>query len=61
MTYTIEEVSALLGLSRNRAFVAARENRLPVPVIRIGKRMFVVRATLDRLLAGEDQPQASTE
>lgn len=49
-TYTIEEVARLIGLSRNRAFVAARENRLPVPVIRIGKRMFVSRIALDRFL-----------
>jgi excisionase family DNA binding protein len=52
-TYTIDEVAVLLGLSRNRAFVAARENRLPVPVIRVGRRMFVSRAALDRLLSGE--------
>jgi hypothetical protein len=56
-TYTIEEVGQLLGLSRNRAFVAARENRLPVPVIRVGKRMFVSQAIFDRFLetgAGEN-------
>jgi hypothetical protein len=53
MTYSVDEVARLLGLSRNRAFVAARENRLPVPVFRVGKRMFVVRAVLDRFLAGE--------
>ena len=49
-TYTIEEVGELLGLSRNRAFVAAREGRLPVPIIKIGRRMFVSRAMLDRFL-----------
>jgi excisionase family DNA binding protein len=48
--YTVPEVAQLLGLSRNRAFVAAREGRLPVPVIRIGRRMFVSRAALDRFL-----------
>ena len=48
--YTIEEVAVLLGLSRNRCFVAAREGWLPVPVIRIGRRMFVSRAVLDRFL-----------
>jgi excisionase family DNA binding protein len=49
-TYTIEECAELLGLSRNSAYVAARENRLGVPVIRIGKRMFVARAAMDRFL-----------
>jgi excisionase family DNA binding protein len=49
-TYTIEEVAELLGLSRNSAYVAARGGRLPVPVIKIGKRMMVSRAALDRFL-----------
>ena len=49
-TYTIEEVGQLLGLSRNSAYLAAREDRLPVPVIKIGKRMVVSRAALDRFL-----------
>lgn len=52
-TYTIDEVAKLLGLSRNSAFVAAREDRLPVPVIKVGRRMFVSRVALDRLLEGE--------
>jgi excisionase family DNA binding protein len=51
-TYSIDEVAQLLGISRNRAYVAARENSLPVPVIRIGRRMVVSRDALDRLLAG---------
>jgi excisionase family DNA binding protein len=49
-TYTIDEVAALLGLSRNSAYVAAREGRLPIAVIKIGKRMMVSRAALDRFL-----------
>jgi len=53
-TYDIDEVAALLGISRNRAFVAARANTLPVPVIRVGRRMLVSRAALDRVLAGEE-------
>jgi len=48
--YTIDEVAQQLGLSRNSAYTAARENRLPVPVTRVGKRMFVSKAALDRFL-----------
>jgi len=51
--YSIEEVAALLGLSRNSAYTAAREDRLPVPVIKIGRRMSVSRRALDRFLDGE--------
>jgi hypothetical protein len=49
-TYSIDEVSVLIGLSRNRCYVAARADALPVPVIKIGVRMFVSRAALDRVL-----------
>ena len=52
-TYTIDEAAALLGLSRNAAYVAAREDRLPVRIIKIGKRMLVSRAALDRFLDGD--------
>jgi hypothetical protein len=37
-------------LSRNTAYSAARGNLLPVPTIRIGKRMMVSKAALDRFL-----------
>ena len=52
-TYSIDETSELLGLSRNTTFELARENKLPVPVVRVGKRLLVVRAALDRFLSGE--------
>jgi excisionase family DNA binding protein len=48
--YSIEEVARMLGLSRNAAYVAARENRLPVPVIKVGRRMMVSRAAMDAFL-----------
>jgi excisionase family DNA binding protein len=47
LTYTIEEVAERLGISRNSAYVAARGNRLPVPVLKIGKRMMVSREAFD--------------
>ena len=52
-TYSIEEVAEILGLGRNATYVAARSDRLPVPVIRIGRRMVVSKAALDRLVAGD--------
>ncbi len=50
-TYTIEEAAKLLGIGRNHAYEAAKRGE--IPVIRIGKRMLVPKAALDRLLAGE--------
>ncbi len=52
-TYTIDEVAILLGLARNTAYVAAREGKLPVPTIRVGRRLLISRAALDRFLDGE--------
>jgi excisionase family DNA binding protein len=52
-TMTIEEVAAALGIDRTTAYELAKEDRLPAPVIRLGRRLVVGRAALDRALAGE--------
>jgi excisionase family DNA binding protein len=51
-TYKIEEAAQLLGIGRNQAYSAAKTGQLP-GVIKIGKRLLVSRAALDRMLAGE--------
>ena len=53
-TMIIEEVAAVLGLARSTSYDLAKANRLPIPVIRAGKRIFVSRALVERVLAGED-------
>jgi excisionase family DNA binding protein len=50
VVYTIEEAAKLLKLGRNSAYEAARNRQLPT--IRIGRRLLVPKAALDRLLAG---------
>ena len=45
---TVEEAGRLLGISRNSAYEAARRGELPA--IRIGKRLIVPRAALEKLL-----------
>jgi excisionase family DNA binding protein len=47
---TIEEVAALLRIGRTGAYEAARRGELPI--VRIGRRMLVPRAALDKLLNG---------
>lgn len=54
-TLTVEEAAALLGIGRNTAYQAAASGQLPV--IRIGRRLLIPRAALDRLLA-ETQDEA---
>jgi len=59
-TLTIEETAAQLGISRSSAYEAARRGQLGVPVIRIGRRLLVPRAALERLLGRsvEREPEA---
>ena len=50
LTYTVEQAAKLLGISRNSGFEAVRRGDLPA--IRIGRRLLVPRAALEKLLAG---------
>jgi excisionase family DNA binding protein len=53
-TATLGEVAALLGIGRSTAYELAQRDALPIPVIRLGRRMVVSRAALDRLLTADD-------
>jgi predicted DNA-binding transcriptional regulator AlpA len=53
--YTIEQVGTMLGLSRNSAYSAARDGTLPVAVIKIGRRLMVSKAALDKFLGIEEE------
>ena len=48
-TVTVEEAATILGVGRNKAYEAARSGE--IPTIRIGKRLLVPLAALERLLA----------
>lgn len=50
-TYGVEEAGRLLGIGRNQAYEAAK--RGDIPTIKIGKRILVPKAALDRLLSGD--------
>lgn len=62
-TYTVLEAAKVLGIGRSAAYEAARCGE--IPVIRIGKRILVPAAALERMLAGairDREPQlTSTE
>lgn len=51
LTYKVEEAGRLLGIGRNQAYGAAKAGQ--IPVIKIGKRLLVPKAALDKMLAGE--------
>ena len=48
-TYTVTEAAQLLGLSRNRTYEAISAGE--VPALRIGRRVLVPRAALERMLS----------
>jgi excisionase family DNA binding protein len=50
-TVSIEDAGRILGISRGSAYTAAAKG--DIPTIRIGKRLLVPRAALERLLAEE--------
>lgn len=50
LTMTLVELGQVLGISRPVVYDAAKRGELPVPIIRIGKRMVVSRAAVDALL-----------
>ncbi len=53
LTLTVEEAAEVLGISRAFAYEAAR--RGDIPSIRIGRRILVPKAALNRLLSGEEE------
>jgi excisionase family DNA binding protein len=48
LTYSVDEVGKLLGIGRNQAYDAAR--RGDFPVLRVGKRLLVPKAAINRML-----------
>lgn len=53
---TLDEVAALLRISRGSAYEAAK--RKEIPTIRIGRRLLVPSDALERLLGKEDHSHA---
>jgi excisionase family DNA binding protein len=49
-TLTVTEAAKALGVSRNKAYEAAKRGE--IPTVRIGKRWLVPKAALERLLRG---------
>ncbi|MFK0688013.1 helix-turn-helix domain-containing protein [Mesorhizobium sp. IMUNJ 23033] len=49
-TLTVVEAARRLGIGRNQAYEAARRGE--IPSIKIGKRLLIPRAQLERMLSG---------
>lgn len=57
-TLNIETVGKMLGISRPVAYELARRDQLPVPVIKLGRRMVVSKRALEAVLSAE-KPDAA--
>ena len=55
LTFTVDEVAALLGLSRSAVYDCIARGELPAK--RLGRRVLVVRAALEAFLAEPETPQ----
>lgn len=54
LTYSIDDVAALLGISRSTAYECVRRGELPAR--RFGRRVVVMRRELEELLATPARP-----
>jgi len=50
-TMTIEEAAKAFGISRGLAYSLARRDALPVPTLKIGRRLLVSRIAVDAVLS----------
>ena len=57
LTYTVAEAGELLGISRGSAYEAAKTG--DIPVLKIGGRLLVPKAVLDRMLAQAGEPKVA--
>lgn len=57
LTCSVPEAALLLGVSRGVGYEAARSGDLPT--IRLGRRLLVPRAALDRMLGIENDPSTA--
>jgi excisionase family DNA binding protein len=55
LTLSIPEAAKVFGISRGLAYDLARRDKLPVPVIRLGRRMVLSRKAVEALLSGNGE------
>ena len=53
LVMSIPEFARACSISRGLAYRLARENKLPIPVIQLGRRLVLSRKAVELLLQGE--------
>ena len=56
LTYSIEEVSRILGISRSHAYEAVRIGE--IPCLRIGHRQLIPKQAVDEMLSNTTNPSS---
>ena len=57
-TYDADEAFALLGMARSTGFDLIKRGQFPPPIIRAGRRIYIPKEPLDRLLSGRTSNDA---
>jgi len=57
-TLTLEELAQRMGISLTVAYELAKDNRLPVPVVRVGRQYRFSRRAYDALMSGQHPNRA---
>ncbi len=52
-TLSIPDLAVILGIDRSSAYELAKHDGLPVPVLRVGRRLLVSKRAVNRLLKGD--------
>ncbi len=56
-TLTVDETASALGISRNAAYEGVRRGE--IPSIKVGRRLLVPRAALERMLEQPSEPKVA--
>ncbi|MFC1935590.1 helix-turn-helix domain-containing protein [Chloroflexota bacterium] len=59
-TVSVEVACRLLGISRGLGYALVNRGEFPVTVLRLGRRLIVPKAALERLLQGEGPQPVET-
>ena len=59
LTYSVDEVADVLGLSRSKTYELVARGELPIVPL-AGRRKLIARATVERLLGGEPSSRAAS-
>lgn len=57
LTVSVPEAGRMLGIGRSTAFKLVKEGQ--IPAIRLGKKLRVPKATLEKMLQAVDKPTSS--